>query len=336
MKAARLHGPRDMRIEDLSRPRAPRAGEVLLHVTATGICGSDLHTYNEGRIGDTVLKTPFILGHEFAGVVETDGRGVNLKPGQRVAVDPAIPCGRCDRCREGNPNLCARVKFCGLWPCHGSLREQMLMPARNCFPLPDSVDDGEAVMLEPLGVALHATDLAKIHNGDRVAILGCGPIGLCLLQTVRLAGAARVFVSDPLPWRQKLAEQLGGTPLRGRVEADIVMEAAWAGDAAQRAIALARAGGRVVLVGIPDNDRLELTHSTARRKGLTLVFVRRMKHTYPRAIQLVADGRVNVRRLISHRFPLSAAAEAFALNAAYRDNVLKVLITAAAGHRSCL
>lgn len=325
MQAARLHGPRDLRVESVPRPGAPRAGEVLLRVTATGVCGSDLHAYNEGRIGETVLKKPLILGHEFAGVVEAVGSGVKLKPGARVAVDPAMPCGRCDRCAEGNSNLCARVRFCGLWPYHGSLCEYMRMPAVNCFPLPGSIDDGAAAMLEPLGVALHATDLAKIHKGDTVAILGCGPIGLCLVQTVRLAGAECVLVADPLPWRRKLAEKLGGTR-RNVTEVDVVIEAAWAGDAAQRAIELVRPGGRVVLAGIPDSDRLELKHSTGRRKGLTLLFARRMRHTYPRAIRLVAEGRVDVGSLISHRFPLARAAEAFALNAAYRDNVVKVLI----------
>ena len=324
--AVRLHGPRDLRVERLPYPSRPRNSEVLIRVAATGLCGSDLHAYQHGRIGDTRLRSPLILGHEFAGVIESVGSQVKFKPGTRVAVDPAEPCGRCDRCAEGNPNLCPHVHFRGLWPHDGSLREFMRVPARNCFPLPPSITNDEAVMLEPLGVALHATDLAKIRRGNTVAILGCGPIGLCLLQTARLAGAACVFVADPLPWRQRLALKLGGAPLRRNTVADIVIEAAWAGDAAQQALDLARPGGRVVFVGIPDDDHIELRHSTARRKGLTLLFARRMKHTYPRAIRLVRTGAVNLRCIVSHHFPLNQTARAFRLNAAYKDNVVKVII----------
>jgi L-iditol 2-dehydrogenase len=325
--AARLHGPRDLRVERVPHPGSPVAGEVLLRVTATGICGSDLHTYNEARIGDVALRSPLIPGHEFIAVIENVGSRVRLKPGTRVAVDPARPCGRCDRCREGNVNLCSKVRFCGLWPYHGSLCEWMLMPAENCFPLPRSFDDADGVMLEPLGIAIHATDLAKIRKGDTVVVFGCGCIGLCILQTARLAGAKHVFVSDPLPWRQKLAQKLGGTPLaKLRGEADVVFECAWAGEAAQQATELCRPGGRIVFVGVPDNDRLELRHSPCRRKGLTMLFSRRMKHTYPEAIRLVRSGRVDMRSIVSHRFPLKEAPCAFRLNADYKDNVVKVII----------
>jgi L-iditol 2-dehydrogenase len=326
MLALVLHGPRNLCVQSFPHPGSPRSDEVLLRVTATGICGSDLHAYQHGRIGDATLRSPLILGHEFTGVIETVGSRVKLKPGTRVAVDPAIPCGRCDRCREGNPNLCPHVRFCGLCPHHGSLREYIHMPAANCFPLPRALSDADGVMLEPLGIALHATGLAKIRKGDTVAVLGCGCIGLCLLQTARLAGAARVFVSDPLPWRQRLATKLGGKPLRSSVQPDIVFEAAWAGDAARQAIEIVRPGGRVILVGIPDDDDLLLPHATARRKGLTVLFARRMRHTYPQAIRLVATGRVDVRSMITHRFPLKDAARAFHLNAAYQDNVVKVII----------
>lgn len=327
MFAARLHGPHDLRIETVPHPGSPAVSEVLLRVTATGICGSDLHTYKEGRIGDTALRSPLIPGHEFTGVIERVGAGVKLKPGTHVAVDPAMPCGRCARCREGNVNLCPKVRFCGLWPYHGSLCEWMRMPAKNCFPLPLSLDDTDGVMLEPLGIAIHATGLGKVRQGDTIVILGCGCIGLCLLQTVRVAGAKRIFVSDPLPWRQKLAEKLGGTPLHKLSgEADVVFECAWAGEAAQLAVKLCRPGGRVVLVGVPDDNRFEISHAVARRKGLTLLFARRMQHTYPEAIRLVRSARVDMRAIVSHRFPLKEAPRAFRLNAAYKDNVVKVII----------
>ncbi|MGA2603990.1 MAG: alcohol dehydrogenase catalytic domain-containing protein [Verrucomicrobiia bacterium] len=326
--AARLCGPRDIRVERVPHPGNPGPGNVLLRVTATGICGSDLHTFADARIGDTVLKSPLVLGHEFAGVVEAIGSGVEgLRVGTRVAVDPAHPCHRCDLCESGHPNLCRRLHFCGLYPDDGSLREFMVVPSRTCFPVPDALDDETVAMLEPLGVALHATDLAKICLGDRVAVLGAGPIGLLLIQTSRLAGAAEIFVRDPLPWRASLAVKLGAKPLPLRAEVDVAIEAAWGGAAIEQAMDLTRPGGRVVLVGIPPEDRCAFQHSTARRKGLTIVFSRRMKHMFPRAIQLVATGKADVRSLVTHRFPLRDTAEAFVLNAGYKDRVVKVIIT---------
>jgi L-iditol 2-dehydrogenase len=327
MLAARLHGPRDIRVERVPHPGKPGPSEVLVRVITTGICGSDLHTYADARIGDTVLKAPLILGHEFAGVVEAVGRNVkNLRPGMRVAVDPAQPCHRCDLCRRDHPNLCRRLHFCGLFPDNGSFAEYIRVPAKTCFPVPKSVDDVAAAMLEPLGVALHATKLGKIQDGDRVAILGTGPIGLLLVQTVKLAGARAIFVSDPLAYRVKFARKFGAKPLPVNVEVDVAIEAAWGGEAIERAVEITRPGGRVVLVGIPSEDRCSFKHSPARRKGLTVLFSRRMKHTYPRAIQLAASGSVDLRSFVTHYFPLQRAAEAFALNAKYRDRVIKVIV----------
>jgi len=346
MLAARLHGPGDLRVDRVAQPGQPGDLEVLLRVKATGICGSDLHSFQDARIGDTEVTSPLILGHEFAGVVEAvgagalDGLGHPLTTGARVAVDPAQPCHHCDLCEEGHPNLCRNMRFCSNHPYDGSLTEWMLMPGRCCFPLPSRLDDADGAMLEPLGVAIHAVDLAKIRAGNRVAILGAGCIGLCILQVVKLSGADPVFVTDKFPWRLRLAEKFGAVGILcdghdpvGRIERetggrgmDVVIEAAWADKSAQQAVDLARPGGRVVLVGIPSEDRLTMKHSTPRRKGLTLKLCRRMKHTYPRAIRLAESGRVNLREMISHRFPLARAAEAFALNAAYRDEVVKVMI----------
>ena len=324
MLAARLHGPRDLRLEEVAAPPAPRAGEVLVRVQATGVCGSDLHTYLDARIGDTQLEAPLIIGHEFAGIIDQGVPG--LSPGMRVAVDPAQPCHRCDLCERGHPNLCRRLHFCGLYPDDGSLAELIRVPASTCFPVPDEIDAAGAALLEPLGVALHATDLAKIRIGDRVAVLGAGPIGLLLIQTIKLAGAGEIYISDPLPWRMALARKYGAEPLPSHPEMDVVFEAAWGGPSIGQSVELVRPGGRVVLVGIPSEDRCEFKHSTARRKGLTIIFSRRMKHTYPRAIRLVTSGQVDLAGLVSHRFPLAQAAAAFKLNAEYGDQVVKVII----------
>jgi L-iditol 2-dehydrogenase len=348
MIAARLHGPQDLRIDRVPCPSAPRAGEALLRVHATGICGSDLHTYQDGRIGDTRVESPLTLGHEFAAIVEAtgpdclDGMHRPLLPGTRVAVDPAIPCDHCEFCQKGHPNLCCNIRFCGLWPYPGSLSEYLLMPAKTCFPLPDLLSDEEGVMLEPLGVAMHALALSKIQIGESAAILGAGPIGLLLLQLARMAGASPIFVSDPLPWRRTLALKSGADqvfdPKKENVVeeiiqatsgrgCDVVWESAWGTTTVAESVEVACLGGHVILVGIPADDKLEVKASSARRKGLTLRFARRMKHTYPRAIQLVSEGKLPLKSLISHRFPLTEAAQAFQMNLNYTPEVLKVIIT---------
>ena len=346
MLAARLHGPKDLRVERVPHLGPPGRGQALLRVLTTGICGSDLHSYLDARIGDTPIKQPLILGHEFSAVVEAvgseslDGNFQPLKPGTRVAVDPAQPCHHCELCERGHPNLCCNLAFCGNHPYGGSLCEWMHMPARSCFPVSKHIDDEAAALLEPLGVAIHAVDLAKVKVASSVAILGAGPIGLLILQVARLAGANPIFVTDKFPWRLKLAGKWGGVSICcdredavDRIEeethgrgVDIAIEAAWADESVSQAAEMARLGGRVVLVGIPGDDRLALKHSTARRKGLTLVLSRRMKHVYSRAMQLAGRGSVDLKGLVSHRFSLSKAAEALRLNSAYRNNVVKVMI----------
>jgi L-iditol 2-dehydrogenase len=346
MLAARLYGARDMRIEQVASVGDPSAGQVCIDVTAVGVCGSDLHSYIDGRIGSTDVEAPLVLGHEFAGVIRAVGDEARcgedtlLQVGQRVAVDPATPCWRCEFCEHGHPNLCNRLHFCGLFPDDGSLREQMLVDARTCFVVPNSITDAGAALLEPLGVAIHAVDLAKIRLADSTAVIGCGPIGLLLIKLARLSGAHRVIAFDPHEWRVQKALSWGATEAYSthddpvaRVESltskrgvDVVFEAAWGGETIQQAAQMARLGGRVVLVGIPSDDELHMKHSVARRKGLTIVLSRRMKHTYPRAIRLATSGVLDLEDLISHRFPLNQADKAFELNARYGDNVQKIII----------
>jgi L-iditol 2-dehydrogenase len=243
-------------------------------------------------------------------------------------------------CEKGHPNLCPNVKFCGLYPDDGALREFLLVPARCCFPLPEGADFGVGALLETLGVAVHSVDLANIRVGDSVAILGAGPIGLCILQVAKLAGASPIYVTDKFQWRLDLAKRFGGVPIHIETSepvksimdathgrgVDVAIEAAWADHSVQQAVDITRPGGRIVLVGIPGDDRLTLRHSIARRKGLTIRMARRMKHVYPRVIDLHRRGAVDLASLISHRFPLERAAEAFALNVGYQMGAVKVII----------
>jgi L-iditol 2-dehydrogenase len=329
MKSVRLHGTGDLQIHEEPLPAAG-AGEKLVRVRAVGVCGSDLHWFAEGSIGDAKLEHPLVLGHEFAGVTED---------GQRVAVDPAIPCGHCEFCERGHPNLCANLIFAGHGKTDGGLREWMAWSEKSLVPIPDSISEAEGAMLEPLGVAIHTVDLGKLKAGMTVGVFGCGPIGLLILQMAKLAGAATIIATDKLAHRVEAAKRLGATyafladegreleelraATRGR-EVDVAFEAAGTQDAVDASFAAVTPGGNVVLAGIPDDDKTSFSASTARRKGLTIKLVRRMKHTYPRAIELVSKGLVDVRSMVTHRFPLEQASEAF--HVAERREGLKVLI----------
>jgi L-iditol 2-dehydrogenase len=323
--AARLHGAGDVRVADEPR-RTPRPGESLVRIEAVGLCGSDLHWFADGGIGDTTLSHPVVPGHEFAGVVE----GGPLD-GRRVAVDPALPCGRCRLCLEGHHNLCPQTGFAGHGDRDGGLQSQLAWPTEALHPLPDGFDGVTGALLEPLGVAIHAFDLGHVPLAADVAVLGCGPIGLLIIQVARAAGARVVLATDPLPHRREAARHAGAEAavapdeLPG-VQVDVTFEAAGAQDAVDAALALARPGARVVLAGIPSDDRTSFSASLARRKGLTIVMSRRMKSVYPRAVSLAQRGLVDLAGLVSHRFPLDRAAEAFA-TAAARDGLKVVVLT---------
>jgi L-iditol 2-dehydrogenase len=331
-KVIRLHGVGDLRLHTEPTP-TPAAGESLVRVTAIGLCGSDLHWFSEAGIGDMRLKSPLVLGHEFAGLVESG----ELR-GKRVAVDPTIACGKCEFCQEGNPNFCTALRFAGDGVSDGALREYVVWPTRCLFPLPDSLSDADGAMLEPLGVAIHSVDLGHVKPGMTVGVFGCGPIGLLTLQVARAAGATRLIATDKLPQRLEVARALGAEVFQaadgqenaeiwaatGRKGVDVAFEAAGENPAVETAMACARPGSRVVLIGIPAEDSTTFTASTARRKGLTIKLVRRMKHTYPRAIRLVEGCMVDVRSLVTHRFPLAEINKAFTL--ASRREGLKMVV----------
>ncbi|MEP7054711.1 MAG: zinc-binding dehydrogenase [Actinomycetota bacterium] len=318
MRVARLTGIGAIRVFDEPMPHVA-AGCSLVRVSTVGLCGSDLHWYVDGGIGDAKLDHPMVLGHEFSGVIEGGPRG-----GERVAVDPAIPCEQCEICREGHRNLCPDILFAGHGETDGGLRDFVVWPDRHLVRLPDSISADVGAVLEPLGVAIHAVDLGHVPLGGTVAVVGCGPIGLLLIQVARAAGAAVVVAVEPLEHRRAAAVRAGADvvldaaddradlraalPRRG---ADVVFEAAGPAAAVETAMYAARPGGRVVLAGIPDDDRTAFSASVARRKGLTIAVARRMKEVYPRAIALVQRGLVDAGSLVTHGYPLDNVEEAF-------------------------
>ena len=341
MRAAVLHGICDVRLQDWPRP-TPGPGEVLLAIESVGVCGSDVHYYVEGCIGDQVVTAPIVMGHEFSARIAGLGEGVEgLTLGQLVAVEPAIHCGECESCQHGHPNLCPDVRFCGTPPINGVFAELAVMPAENCFPLPEGFGPVEGAMLEPLGVAIHTVGLAHLKPGQTAAVLGAGPIGLLTAAVAKVSGAAEVYMTEPLAYRRQFAlDYVAGAALdpgemdvvaevmrlTGGRGVDVAFEAAGAAETPDQAAAMVRPGGTVVVAGIPTEDEMRLTASTIRRKGLTIKMVRRMKHTYPRAIRMVHQGMVDVKSLVTHTFPLERVMEAFDTVAAYDDGVIKAVV----------
>lgn len=349
MLTSRLYGIRDLRVERAPVP-TPGPGEVLLKIASVGTCGSDVHYYLEGGIGDAIVKEPITMGHEFSAWIAGFGPEVeahhDLRLGQLVAVEPAISCGVCEFCQHGHPNICPNVRFCGTPPIDGVFAEYAVMPAENCFPLPEGFSPDDGALLEPLGIAIHTVDLAHLKVGQTVAVLGAGVIGLMTAAVAKAAGAGAIYMTEPLAHRQKfalgyVADAVYDPELEDVVAAimratngrgvDVAFEAAGAHETPDQAARVTCPGGKVVVVGIPSDDTMTMNASVIRRKGLTIKLVRRMKHTYPRAIRMVQRGLVDIAPLATHRYPLERIVEAFELVAGYKDGVLRAMIQIGGG-----
>lgn len=322
MLALRLHPDRQLRLHDEPIPE-PGRGDALIRVGAVGLCGSDRHWVVDGGIGDALLSAPLVLGHEFAGLVESG----SLR-GRRVAVDPAVSCGTCEPCTTGHANLCIRVVFAGHGRTDGALREFMAWPEASLHPLSDHLDDRVGAMVEPLAVAIHGVDLGRVGEGATVGVIGCGPIGLLVVALARSARARLIVATDPSRQRREAAADLGATSTieatgtaddgdavlaaTGRRGLDVVFEVAGEAAAVECAVTAARPGARIVLLGIPPDDRTTFAASVARRKGLTLHLARRSTHeTFTRAVDLAEAASIDLGGLVTLRVPLAEGPRAF-------------------------
>ena len=340
MRAVVQYGIRDIRLGELPDPD-PGPREVLVRIRAVTICASDLHMYAEGNVGGVSWDQPFIPGHEAAGVIEDSNR-TDLAPGTPVVLDPAIPCHSCDMCARGSFHLCRDLKFCDLPPVDGAMRELIAWPADRMFEVPEPVDIVEAPLLEPLCIAVHALELASQPQDAAVVIVGCGAIGLFTLQMARIRGARRIFATDPVPERLAVARELGAEvtiqvgakdPAREIMLAtdgggvDIAFEAAGPPEAVQQCLDVVGPGGEVVVIGIPSEDAYRFRASQLRRYELALRFVRRQNENYPEAIELVRQGAVRLGPVLTHRFPMQRAREAFELAHEKSDGAVRVAVT---------
>jgi L-iditol 2-dehydrogenase len=331
------------RIEIQERPLPePGPGEVRIKVAAVGVCGSDVHYYREGRIGNAVVKFPSILGHEPAGVVDAAGPGVkHLKAGMRVAVEPGVSCMKCESCLAGRFNCCPHVKFLASPPVDGIYQQYRCMPEHACIPMPDRTGFVEAAMLEPVGVGLHAVKLARLEVGETVGVFGSGPIGLVTILAARLAGTGRIYATDLVPERLKAAREYGadetfdagkGDPVAWLKErtggrgVDAAFEAGGVQDTVTHACLGVRVGGRAHLIGIPAEDELTIPMHECRRRELAIQHVRRSNGEILPFLRLVEAGRVDLKRLATHFFPLEKINEAFDLVHRKADGVIRAVI----------
>lgn len=333
MKASVLRGIGDVVLEERPTP-TPGRGEVQVRVHAVGVCGSDVHYYEHGRIGPYVVSSPLVLGHEAGGVVSAVGEGVtHLTEGQRVSLEPGVPCGTCLQCRTGRYNLCPDVEFFATPPHDGAFCEYVVVPADFAHPVPDSLSDDAAALLEPLSVGIWACRRAGVTPGDRVLVTGAGPIGLVSAQCARAFGAATVTVTDVNAQRLEVAGRLGfatvdvaRTPLPSSgVTADVLLECSGNARATWDAVCTLAPAARVVLIGM-GGDEVRLPLSVVQDREIVLTGAFRYANTWPTAIELVASGAVDLDVLVTGHYALEDAEAA--LTAARSDpTAIKTVVT---------
>jgi len=304
-----LHEPGDIRIEERPMPE-PGPREVLVEVTSVGVCGSDVHYYEHGRIGSHVVRAPLVLGHESAGRVVALGEGASKHAeGDRVTLEPGVPCGRCRECRAGRYNLCPDVVFFGTPPVDGAFARYVTIHEDFAFALPDSLSDDVGALMEPLSVGIWACRKAGVSAGDRVLVTGAGPIGLLAMQVALAFGATQVEISDVNERRLELARQTGATrALRAGedepAEADALIECSGHPGALQAGIAALRPAGTAVLVGMGPGESGEVPLALIQGREIWVTGTFRYANTYPTAIALAATGRVDLDSIITGHFGL--------------------------------
>lgn len=342
MKIVQLTGIRQFAIAEEPEPTLQEPDQVLLKILRVGICGSDIHYYLEGAIGEQIIDFPFTIGHEFSGVVAGMGEGVtNVEEGDLVAAEPAVSCMQCDQCLAGRPHTCRELQFIGApGQLDGAMKEYISLPARNCYPVPGDMSPEDACLVEPLSIGCYAVQLAGDIGEKSVGILGVGPIGLGVLAAARNKQCGATWITDKLDYRCELAEQLGAD-WTGNPETDAVVEVIRENDplgldyvfeccgdqeALDQAIEILKPGGELLIIGIPRDDRISFDISRIRRKEITIKNVRRQNHCIEPAIDLLQRTPHLGELLWSHGFSADATGEAFETVSHYRDNVVKAMI----------
>ena len=343
MKSIQLTGIRQMEMVEVPDPKLKKPTDVLIRMQVVGVCGSDVHYYATGRIGSQVVEYPFPVGHECAGIVEAVGNDVTtVSVGDRIAVEPAMPCHHCDQCRAGRPHTCRNLRFLGCpKQADGCLNEFIVMPEECCYPIPDSMSLEEAAISEPLSIGVYAVQQSVPMPGQKIGILGTGPIGLSVLMPALAQGAGKAYVTDKIDARLAVAETAGaswtGNPDKTDVVAqitaqepellDVVFECCGKQEAIDQAVQLLKPGGKLMIVGIPPVlDNWSFPVDDLRHKELCIQNVRRQNHCVQPALDMIARNDFDVNIMVTHRFPFTDAKTAFDLVENYRDGVVKAML----------
>jgi L-iditol 2-dehydrogenase len=341
MRVAELLGVRQFRLSDIPQPE-PGPGEIRVRVGAVGLCGSDLHNYSEGSVGDMPCVYPMVVGHEPAGTVDKCGNGVTgWAPGDRAIFEPALYCYHCEFCLSGRHNICANLRFLSSTEDPGFLRDYVILPAHNVLPMPAHLSMDEGTVAEPLAVVLHSMKFAAIQPGETVVVFGAGPIGLLTIASLRMSGAGRIWVFEPVARRREIALQMGATAVfdphqvdpvaeiareTGKRGVDVAIDCAAKEGTINLCLRVTRNGGRVVYTAIPSEASVSFDFHVARRKELALYNVRRSNHETETAIQLLAEHPEAFRPMLTHALPLEQVDRAFRILEKYDDGAAKIII----------
>jgi L-iditol 2-dehydrogenase len=342
MKAMLLTGLRQMQMQEVPDPAVVNPDDVKIKLKVVGVCGSDIHYYVNGKIGSQLVKYPFPVGHEAAGeVVETGSAVTRVKPGDRIAIEPAMPCLKCDQCIAGRSHTCRNLRFLGCpGQADGCLSEFIVMPETSCFKIPDNMSWDEAAISEPLAIGVYAVRQSVSMQGTKVGILGFGPIGMSVMLAALAGGADKIYVTDKIDARLAKSIDLGaaqtGNPDKENIVKsiletepaglDVVFECCGQQSAMDQAVELLKPGGKIMIVGIPETDRWSFSVDKLRHKEITIGNVRRQNQSLEETLEMLAAERVNVKPMATHRFHFNRTKDAFDLVATYGDGVMKAMI----------
>lgn len=343
MQVAELYQQHSFRLVDGPSIPAPGPGEVQVRVSAIGICGSDLHNFSEGGVGDLRCTYPMVLGHEPSGVVARIGPGVTgWTIGDPAILEPALYCYHCEYCLTGRHNVCANIRFLSNSGEPGFFREYVNLPAHNLLPLPENLSAAEGTIAEPLAVILHSLNLAAIRTGETAAVFGAGPIGLLTIASLKMSGVARVWAVEPVAERRELARTLGADaaidprqtdPVQqiladtGKRGVDVSFDCAAKDNTTNQCLYVTRNAGRVMIIGIATQSFVSLDLNPMRRKELPILTVRRSNHDSETALKLLSAEPRRFVPMLTHTKPLTEIQSAFEQLEAYRDGAVKVILT---------
>ena len=342
MKSMKLTGIRNMEMVDIPKPEIVNENDVLIKMKTVGVCGSDIHYYLTGRINDQVVQYPFAVGHEGAGIVVETGKGVTkVKQGDRIAVEPAMPCLECSQCKSGRQHTCENLKFLGCpGQAEGCLSEYIVMPEHSCFKISPNMSFDQAALSEPLSIGLYATKISVALENTNIGILGFGPIGMSVMLASQLQYPKNIYVTDKIKERLEIAQKQGARlainpdkeDIINKIKEDVpelldvIFECCGKQEAIDQAVDLLKPGGKLMIIGIPDFDTWKFSVDKLRRKEICIQNVRRQNNSVQETLDFLENGRINIKEMPTHRFSLEDTQKAFDMVASYSDGVMKAMI----------